>query len=99
MSILRQKSPELIKYIIDFLTIIREFNNFSNDMLKNDSKRIKIENPKYRLLQFKNKNNSNLFPELLVKLQTMEETICSEFTSVLKKKVCELTPGSFCDNY
>jgi hypothetical protein len=99
MSILRQKSPELIKYIIDFLTIIREFNNFSNDMLKNDSKKIKIENPKYRLLQFKNKNNSNLFPALLVKLETMEETICSEFTSVLKKKVCELTPGSFCDNY
>jgi len=99
MHILRQKSPELIKYIKDFLTIIREFNNFSNDMLKNDSKKIKIENPKYRLLQFKNKNNDNLFPVLLVQFESIEERICSEFTTVLKENVCKLIPGSFCDNY
>jgi len=106
-EIFRKKSPSLIKYIVDFLSIVKGFNNFSNDMIITkdtegaDIPYIKIYNLSYRTLLFKSetKSDNDIFPVSIVRIETNEIILCGTFSLLLKMPISTIIQGSICDNY
>jgi hypothetical protein len=106
-QIFRKKSPSLIKIIVDFLIIVKSFNNFSNDMIITkdtdgaDLPKILIYQLSYRTLLFKSetKSDTNTFPESIVRIETTERDMCSAFLQLLEMPISTIIPGSICDNY
>jgi hypothetical protein len=96
--ILRNNSPNLLKFMNEFFDVIRFFDNFENDMFKIDVDKIKllITNG-HRVSKFKTKNpHVSEFPISLVHIESAEINICNAFNTLLEGDLSKLIPNSIC---
>ena len=93
----RNNSPVLIRFITEFLVIIKTFNNFSNDML-DQSHKIDYLSESNRLSEYKQINpTATTFPSSLIRMENIETTICANLQRILGHNVSLLLPGCFCE--
>lgn len=103
MNYLRIKNEHLTKCVLDFLSCIKQFNNFSNEMFHFDVEQYTIAVPKlgYRLAEFKKMfpHTRDQFPISLVHIQSAENNICSTFNLQLEDDMTKLIPDNLCLHY
>jgi hypothetical protein len=95
-SMLRDNSGRVVYYIRDFFQIIKDFNNFSNDMINIDGRQIEISRkPGYRTKPFQ--NSANIYPNSLLSLETYEWSLCQDFSKILGRPISTIIEGSICE--